>query len=530
MTINFNGTDGLFPILRALLGTIEEIQAAQGTDVPTKWDTTLAALSSLLEQTDTATIANDAARSVQSWKRETGTAQSLKSLAESVIQRYVLDDQPARAETADAALTELIRQMVAEAESVIENDADATPSQTDADAPTLLASNIGADGKILERMVPEVFRGLPNGTSGIVLESPPTTSALAADWPQGSGTRASVQLATAANALLANGSFDTETARPNSPDGWLVPIGDIGTTLMLTHTEVQSVEITGTPTSGTYTLKFTNLNGDVQITTPLAYNAGGGAVEAALAALTGLSGVSVTTSGTVPNYTHTVAFNSVSPAGDQPLLVEANDFDTGGITITEETAGSVNSLNYRALAMIGTGSELTTIQQRLRNPTAQAVLAFGIQMKRSASATGVLQVRLIDGPGNTLEDDSGVEQKFSVNINSETNSSTFTQLTSFFRLPSVLPSIISIQIRLTTAINSAQGLYLDDAILVTATQTYDGGPLVALLANKRDLLADDEYTLTVTNDHAGRLQTWFGRLFGVQLPSAASGDETIADV
>jgi len=64
-----------------------------------------------------------------------------------------------------------------------------------------------------------------------------------------------------------------------------------------------TVAVTGTPTSGTFTLVYTDLAGNSYTTAGIQYNAASTAVDAALEALPNLGAASVTVTGTAPTWT-----------------------------------------------------------------------------------------------------------------------------------------------------------------------------------------------------------------------------------
>jgi len=72
--------------------------------------------------------------------------------------------------------------------------------------------------------------------------------------------------------------------------------------------EIQSVEIKGTPTGGTWALEVPNFG----TTAALAHNAPATDLQTALRAISGLASVTVTTSGISPNVTHSVAFDGTT--------------------------------------------------------------------------------------------------------------------------------------------------------------------------------------------------------------------------
>lgn len=101
--------------------------------------------------------------------------------------------------------------------------------------------------------------------------------------------------------------------------------------------EVQSVEITGTPTGGSFTLSFGS-----EETAAIAFDADAAAVQAALVALNNIGSGQVTVTGTNPDFT--VTFGGTLASAKLPLLTGDNALLTGGttpdLTIARDTAGA----------------------------------------------------------------------------------------------------------------------------------------------------------------------------------------------
>lgn len=110
--------------------------------------------------------------------------------------------------------------------------------------------------------------------------------------------------------------------------------------------EQQTVEISGTPTGGSYTLSWTRPDGKSYTTTALAYNASGAAVQAALRAIPGLGRVTVSTAGSTPDFTHTITFVGVS--GNPAELTSTNSL-TGGSSPSIAHATTVEAEAQAAL-------------------------------------------------------------------------------------------------------------------------------------------------------------------------------------
>lgn len=100
-------------------------------------------------------------------------------------------------------------------------------------------------------------------------------------------------------------------------------------TTVATHVvEEQTIVISGTPTGGTYTVAF-----DGKTSGNIAYNANQATVQAALRAIAGLELVTVVTTGSVPDYTHTVTMTGVAGAmgaASAPQMTSSAASLTGG--------------------------------------------------------------------------------------------------------------------------------------------------------------------------------------------------------
>lgn len=527
MAINYTA---LFNTLKSIFSALEGVNTAQGTTVPPLIDSIIT--TGAVDPTDDVAIASQLVENSEIWSRNTQLLESLREHTNRIIIRTVVSDAPQVRADIEDSLDELIRQMLADAQTVRENlvtpGLGATPA---GNPPLFLVTLLDGDGKSLEQVLPELIVAAFNGETSLLLTSgDQVTERLLWTWPGQSEISTTLTIDQAG--VLLNPSFDFDSLRPNTPDNWVLFVASIPGTVTMTQTEVQTITISGTPTSGTYTINLTRTDGSIQTTTPLAFNAGGSEVQSALAALTGMATVEVTTAGTSPNFVHTVNYNAVSPPGDQPALTTDNTFDVGSIAIAEVAPGDDNSKSFRALIIIGDGLELTNVRQPLQNLGLETAFPYAMSLnaKRTSLATGTLEIELTDGEGNVLQDNSGQNNRRTVDINTELSDSDFQPVSAFFRLPSVVPDVIYLQLRLSTAINSGQAIYLDELVLQPCTQLYpELGPFVASAPGDRLAQAGDRYELDIANTFAGRIQTWFSRLYERQLPSATSGSETISD-
>jgi hypothetical protein len=313
------------------------------------------------------------------------------------------------------------------------------------------------------------------------------------------------------------------TLASDLPLGWTLLVGTPGTSLGLTDFESQTIVISGTPTTGFYQLELTHPVYGTQFTDLLAFNASGGAVQAAISRLLGFGTVRVTTTGTSPNFTHTVYFNQIP--GSIALIQSTNTFDVGSIAHNPGPSVDANGMIGKSLWIEGDGAELTAIEQVL-SLRAKTLYAVHVRLRKSASATGVVQVSLRDGLEAVINDDAGNANSASVNL-SGVSTSNYSPHSFWFRTPSTLPSLMRLRIALTTAINSGQRLYVDGISVVPASKLPSTDIWVAAISGPLATEPTDTYTMTATNNYAGRLQTAFMRLYNTRLPT--SGSPTIAD-
>jgi hypothetical protein len=219
---------------------------------------------------------------------------------------------------------------------------------------------------------------------------------------------------------------------------------------------------------------------------------------------------------------------------------------TIGTTIKQGTTAhdGTSSLQY-----VGDGSTLTSIQQTFGNATtgtAGTVAAppVGFQTSPVTSgvyavsfwayvdvqpAAGVLKVDLVNASEAVINDNSGTPNSVTLTVSTMTGA-TWTQVTAVFRLPTNLPSSVSLRINLTTAMSSGSNLFIDTMAFCPMTQLYTGGPFVAMFSGTTAVAITDTYSITVSNNLAsggGIFMDWFERFFqmravlGITLPNQA---------
>jgi hypothetical protein len=500
----------------------EATQTALKTTVPTRADAFLTGLgSSLGAQFET--VRNQILNAQNAFQSAgaTSNANLVQRPCQQLILLTVQAEVPS-ANTIPLAVQELIKLFVDGTESF---DASVVASSVSYDAANtgtgvLVASTKRADGKDCLFAFAEAIRFTCNSVNGgqgtFVANTPAVISPLNPTWPGGSGASGTTTGSTASSTgnLVTNGTLEAnEDVNANLPLGWHASVGVLGTTLKMGVVQQQTITVTGPPTDGYYIIRYTNAAGDIQATAPLAFDATGSDVQSALNALVGLAGVTVSTTGTTPLYTHTITFTGIT----YPTILAVDEYTTGGTyTPAISVASSAHVMRgSRSLEFDSSGAENTTIQV----PVTLAALsqyAFCCFMKvDSVPAGGVITIDLVDGiGGSVINDDAATANTFTVTASGLTTS--FVAKTGVFRTPATMPAQVYLRIRLSTPVSNGTSVFVDEVQLRTMDECYTDGPSVAIFEGATGWMENDIATLTVTNSRNGTFHEYLDRILGLR--------------
>jgi hypothetical protein len=346
-----------------------------------------------------------------------GMNQILALAAQNLLIELVYADNPQLSRTLTVALDELILQMRTAGESLDASTVSATTTYATGNVGNgkLVFSPKRGDGLVNEHIFGEdlTISSTDEGfnISFAVTGEEAQFNRLAHDWPQGSGVSTGIvsHSSDSGSNLVTNGGFEEEDDNATDlPEGWIVETGTLGTTIKLPATEVQTVIMSGTPTTGHYVLKFTDSNSDVHTTVPLVYNASQSAVQSALRDLPELGDITVATTGTSPDYTHTITFTGVK---NPTQLTSTENTDSGSLAHATSTAGSADTYKgQNSLEIDSNGAQLTSIMVPVTlEPLTQYAVHFWTKCD-VVPAAGVVTVDLVDGAGGTvLRDDQNMQ-------------------------------------------------------------------------------------------------------------------------
>lgn len=384
---------------------------------------------------------------------------NISSLAVATLIRMVNASVPSIT-TQNAAMAELIRQMIANGESVAACTVAATMAalSTNVGNGTVVLSTKRGDGLVQENMFAEVLRlactqdsytgSATAGAEQFQLTGQPNTVPLwNYNYPQGSAAAtpmnavdASVSQSATAN-LLNNSDFANWSGAlsTDSLDNWVLDVGAWGTDAQQSTTSYDtSNSVQFLPGTGTNTA----------------------------------------------------------------LYQEFNDGTTG----TSSTLSSYNSYPVN----------------------------FWMRSLAGVPGAGVLTVELVDDTNTVINDGQGVANSFTQNMTALTTS--WVPVNGTFRIPEVPPSVMRIQLRMSTALTT-QSVLVSRMAMAPFTSAYRGGFGVTVFSGGTPFTAGDAFNITTTNNRAGAsylgtFQALFDRLFGMRnngflLPS--SGTPTQAD-
>lgn len=273
MSVTLTGTGGVFKKIGRLAGRAADIVALKGGSATTR------VLSGSSMTTAGTNILADAAESpavsaqaegilsyIDSWRAaQNGLLQQLANIAAAETIRQVDLDASLSTKDITSALTELIRQMKANSDSINASTV-AVGSQTSVGSPTgtpiVVGSKYRKDGYVLQTLFPETIRFTTTtdsqGSATARQESINVKGAAAVTdvfshlWPGGSGCNVTLNLADAqldnsGGNCLVNSDFETFTTS-NVADNWVYASGAAGTDIYAAgsgYTQSNALKFTG---------------------------------------------------------------------------------------------------------------------------------------------------------------------------------------------------------------------------------------------------------------------------------------------
>lgn len=196
--------------------------------------------------------------------------------------------------------------------------------------------------------------------------------------------------------------------------------------------------------------------------------------------------------------------------------------DAGG-TLTKVTQAFDTTANTTTAGSGGTPAELEPL----------TVYHVSLFVKRdNALSAGNIRVSLTDGSGTVTTNVAGDNNEFDIDATALTAS--YVHYSGAFQTPAVIPSTgFKLAIALTTAIDDADSVFIDDVSMCEATQLYNGGPWVSAHAGDTNPVLNDAWTVAISATW-GVMAMWMERFFalrekGLIIPYDEGAAETVAD-
>lgn len=220
---------------------------------------------------------------------------------------------------------------------------------------------------------------------------------------------------------------------------------------------------------------------------------------------------------------------------------------------TQILQSSISCYGLYSLAFVGDSATHTSIYQGFGEETTITFppltqVAFNLWARCDIQpAAGVLQIALVDGNGNIIDDEAGTPNVVTQSLaplsfwgyglwgsgtwgnfdgGGEWGAlpwgaflwgidcgNAYTPIGASFRTPSYLPENIRLQISLSTPLSTGSTLTIDRVCLTLPTQLYTQGPSVAIFSGPLPLIKGDNYSFQFLNNENSGFQQLFNRFF-----------------
>lgn len=536
-----NSIDGLFDILNQIFSLQTQVDATT-SDRRLSWDNIRTIYGSeFTDATWTAIVSETESSIAREESSPSAAVLALKALAEQTVIQKVDAAVNLTSKTLDAALVEMASQMAEQAKTLLLPAVTITVAANGANTGDLVmvASRKTVGGRDNAQLLAEVIDIAALASPGSVvlsITSDAVSDGLSPNGFGGSGINAFLNYYTTSSGLTGNSGLYSFTANSSSlPGNWIANVGTLGTAVLSGQPQVSTIVVTGTPTSGTFRVTCATSSLGTQSTGNLSFDSTAAQIQAAVSAMTGFSRVSISATGTGPNYTHTLTFFGMREA---VTVAVVNSTNSGTFTVATPTAFATPSFGSSPIVLVSDGTALVSVTHALTHllpNTAYAVNAW-LALNTSA-ASGVIEFSLTNGVGGTIiQDDAGVDLRYTVNATSLTttpkgSAGVVASGAPIWMTPKVMPASAYLRIRCSTTLPSTRQVYIENVVIAPATQVYVGGPFVGLFAGPVGPKAGDLWTVTTTNDRAGKTSLSMERNFnmrerGLTIPHSASPNIT----
>jgi hypothetical protein len=417
-----NGSDGLFDILNSIF----ELQTQDDAAVVLQrsmWDTVNSTFAAEFTSFDWVNALSSVEQRVDSAEvTPSAVVLATQSLADQAVIQKVDEAVNLVTKTLSSALAELVSQMIERNESLLlPSVAISVVADTGNTGDFFIVADKrttrgDTNPQILDEVI-SVSAAISAGSSAptVAITSDAAVSGLSPASFGGSALNAFLSFFSPSTGISGAGGLNSFTTSPSTlPGSWIASVGALGTAVLSAEPQDESIEITGSPSAGTYRITCTTTSLGTQSTGNLAYNATAAEIQAAIAAMSGFSRVSVSSTGTAPNYTHRIKFYGMR---ESVTLGDVNSTNTGSFTYLTVKAYTTPSLGSSALVLVSDGSTLVAVSHLMTHLLPRTAYAVNAWLAvNTASASGVIEISLTNGVGGTIiQDDAGNDLKYTIN-------------------------------------------------------------------------------------------------------------------
>lgn len=422
-----NSADGLFDILNQIF-TLQTQVDASTVDRRSQWDSLRDLFGAEFSDATWTGIVSLAEQNVSA--EETGPSavvSALRSMAEQTVIQKVDSAVNLTVKTLDAALSEVVSQMIEQGESLL------LPAVTIA-----VVANSGNTGDLVMVASRKTVAGVDNpqllaevidvsalsagGSVALAVTSDAVSDGLSPNGFGGSGINAYLNFYTTLTGLTGSSGLNSFTASSSVlPGNWIANVGTLGTDVLSGQPQVSTITVTGTPTSGTFRITCATSSLGTQSTGNLSFDATAAQIMSAILSMTGFSRVSVSATGTGPNYIHSLTFYGMREA---VTVAVVNSTNSGSFAVATPTAYATPSFGSSPIVLVSDGSTLVSVTHVLTNLSVNTAYAVNAWLAlNTTAASGVIEFSLTNGVGGTIiQDDAGNDLKYTIQATDLTTS------------------------------------------------------------------------------------------------------------
>lgn len=223
--------------------------------------------------------------------------------------------------------------------------------------------------------------------------------------------------------------------------------------------------------------------------------------------------------------------NNVSVASSGSIISNG-DFESFSVTNTPDSwtldagVATTNFVQNTSSPVYGS-SDLKVIEDATTNPTMSENVYNAIERNTNYILSMVIKTSGITTGTITLKITDGVLTYGVITISAAYPAS-YTRYYDTFLMPNEVPTGTKIEFKM-NACDASGYCLIDDVILTKMTEQPNGTYMSILRGTTTDFLAGDKFTVALTNDFAGNINTFIGRSYGVQLPTNTAGASTVVD-